>query len=258
MPDRLALLAEPAVRSAVGRELERVIEYHAVLDSTQIRARALADGGARAALVVAEEQTAGRGRRGNAWHAAPGTSLLASWVLRPAPAQPALVTLLAGVAVARALDAAGCPGTCVKWPNDVQLAGRKIAGALADVAGEGQAAALLLGIGINIHHRADDLPADLSAIATSCAAAGYDVDRLALLCRLDAELARLETTAGRDAAIGHWRARSSVLGREVEVTGPGEALSRGVAVDLADDGALVVESAAGRERVLAGTLRLVA
>ena len=258
MSDRLALLADPAVRSAVGRELERPIEYHGLLDSTQVRARALAAAGGSAAVVVAEEQTAGRGRRGTAWHAAPGSSLLASWIFRPAPAEPALLTLLAGVAVARALDAAGCPGARVVWPNDVQLEGRKVAGVLADATGDGPSALLILGIGINVHQRSGDFPPEIEGSAVSCAMAGCEVDRLALLCRLDRELARIAVPAERQAALREWRERSSVLGREVEVTGAGAARSRGVAIELADDGALVIESAAGRERVLAGMLRLVA
>ncbi len=258
MSDRLALLADPAVRSAVARELERPIEYHRLLDSTQLRARVLAEGGAGAALVVAEEQTAGHGRQGSAWHAAPGSSLLASWVYRPGPAQPALTTLLAGVAIARALDAVGCGGARLKWPNDVQLGGRKVAGALAHATGEAEGTALILGLGINVHQRPGDFPVELAPLATSCEMAGHRVDRLALLCRLDRELTRLSRPQEVEDALGEWRARSSVLGREVEITGPGDMRVRGVARELADDGALVVESSGGRERVLAGALRMVA
>lgn len=261
MSDRLGLLADHAVRSAVARELGRSIEYHNVLDSTQLRARALADEGSRAALVIAEAQTAGHGRHGSAWVAPAGSSLLASWLYRPAPAQPALTTLLAGVAIARALDGLGCMGATLKWPNDVHLAGGKLAGAIAHATGSGQVEAdgvLILGIGINVHQRADGLPAELAGVATSCAMAGCTVDRLALLCRLDRELGRLSAPVERHEALGEWRRRSSVLGREVEITGAGAARLRGVARDLADDGALVVESAAGRERVLAGTLRVIA
>src|SRR2546427_8516396 len=83
---RLVLLAHPAVASAVSRELGRDLEYHDAIASTQTRARELADAGAMRGIVVANEQTAGQGTRGRTWIAAAGTSLLASWILRPAPA----------------------------------------------------------------------------------------------------------------------------------------------------------------------------
>ena len=99
---RLALLAIPAVRSALSLEIGRDIEYHEVLASTQDRARALAAAGSGAVVVVADHQTAGQGTRGRSWDAPARTSLLASWLFRPAPAEPALFALLAGVGVARA------------------------------------------------------------------------------------------------------------------------------------------------------------
>ena len=100
---RLALLAIPAVRSALSLEIGRDIEYHQALASTQDRARELATAGSGPAVVVADHQTAGQGTRGRSWEAPAGTSLLASWLFRPAPAEPGLFALLAGVAVARAL-----------------------------------------------------------------------------------------------------------------------------------------------------------
>src|SRR5437879_13593812 len=100
---RLALLAIPAVRSALSLEINRDIEYHAAIASTQDRARALAASGSGPRVVVADLQTAGQGTRGGPWHAAAGMSLLASWLLRPAPAQPGLFRLLAGGAVRQTL-----------------------------------------------------------------------------------------------------------------------------------------------------------
>ena len=85
---RLALLAIPAVRRALSLEIGRDIEYHQAIASTQDRARALAAAGSGAWVVVADHQTAGQGTRGRSWEAPAGTSLLASWVFRPAPAEP--------------------------------------------------------------------------------------------------------------------------------------------------------------------------
>ena len=100
---RLALLAIPAVRSALSLEIGRDIEYHAAIASTQDRARALGAAGSGSSVVVADHQTSGQGTRGRSWDAPAGTSLLASWLFRPAPAEPGLFALLAGVAVARAV-----------------------------------------------------------------------------------------------------------------------------------------------------------
>ena len=253
---RLTLLAHPAVASAVARELGRDVEYHASLPSTQTRARELASLGATTGIVVANEQSAGQGSHGRSWLADAGTSLLASWIIRPAPVAPALFAALAGVAVARALATLGCEGASLKWPNDVELDGRKLAGALAHATSDGGGGLLVLGIGVNVHQHASDFPADLRASATSCAIAGASVDRVALLARITRELDRLAGGDQRAAALDEWRARSSVLGRAVRVTLEGRAFE-GTATAIDDDGALLVRTPAGTERVVAGDVRLV-
>ena len=250
---RLALLAHPAVRSAIARELGRDIEYHATLGSTQSRARTLAEHGAERGIVIADEQTAGQGTHGRSWHAAKGASLLASWIVRPAPFAPALYAALAGVAVARAFDQLGARSSTVKWPNDVELDGRKVAGALANATSDGRGGVLVLGIGINVHQRASDFPADL--VATSLAMAGHDVDRLALLARLTAELDRLERAEEREGAMEEWRGRSTLLGKGVEVRLPDRGFA-GTATAIDDEGALLVHTASGVERVVTGDVRL--
>jgi len=250
---RLALLAIPAVRSAVSLEIGRAIEYHASIRSTQERARELAAAGSPRVLVVADEQTAGQGTRGRRWHAPPGTSLLASWVFRPAPAEPALFALLAGVAVARALEGLGVEGAHLKWPNDVELGQKKVAGALAHATTDGEGGSLVLGIGVNVHQRPDDFPRELRDTATSVAIAGHAVDRLSLLVDLTRELDRVAGRDERKAAMDEWRRRSSLLGREVEVVRNGQPLLRGHARDIADDGALLV----GAERVVVGEVRVI-
>jgi BirA family transcriptional regulator, biotin operon repressor / biotin---[acetyl-CoA-carboxylase] ligase len=250
--DRLALLAIPAVRSAVERELGREIEYHASIGSTQDRARERARDGAGPLVVVADQQTSGRGRADRVWQSEPGTSLLASWVYRPAPAEPAVFALLAGVAVARALRTFAVADAGLKWPNDVWLSAGKVAGCLA----HGAPDHCVIGIGVNVAQRA--FPPELASIATSLARAGHDVDRLALLARLTVELDRVADPAERDAALAVWRKRSITLARDVEVAVGDEAPFRGRAVELAADGALVVETSYGQQRVVAGEVRVVA
>lgn len=253
MPDRLALLAVPAVRAALQRVLGREIHFHATLGSTQDRARDLAAGGAPPAVVVADLQTAGHGRGDRTWQAGPGQALLASWLLRPVPTEPALFSLLAGVAVCRALDALGASRAGVKWPNDVWYDGRKVAGVLA----HGTADALVVGIGVNVSQAPADFPPELATIATSLRQASHEVDRLALLVRLTIELARVADPASRAAALDEWRGRAVMLGREVEVHEAGRPPFRGRATALADDGALLIGTAYGQQRILAGEVSLV-
>ena len=252
---RLALLAQPAVASAIGRELGRDIEYHVRIGSTQTRARDLADRGASAGIVVADAQEAGQGTKGRTWIATPGMSLLASWIMRPAPAAPALFAALAGVAVARALDALGTEGARLKWPNDVRLNEGKIAGALAHATSDGSGGVLVLGIGVNVHQRASDFPDDLRQVATSVALSGHTMDRLALLAQVTRQLERLNDADGRVTAMREWRERSIVLGRPVRVVLDGREFA-GTATAIDDEGALLVHTAFGVERVVSGDVTL--
>lgn len=232
----------------MAKELGCEVVWRQALDSTQDHARALAAGGGGPAVVVADEQLRGRGTRDRTWHAPAGRALLASWILRPAPAEPALTGVLASVALARALERCGIRGATVKWPNDVELGGRKVAGILA----HGSAEWLVLGIGVNVHQTAAEFPPELRSRAVSLAQAGGGVDRLDLLVRLAAEIGLLADEGGRRDALAEWRERSPMLGRAVQVRRPGEPPLAGVAAALQDDGALLVETAYGPQRIVAG------
>ena len=138
------------------------------LDSTNAEALRLAAAGEPEGLVVVTDaQTSGRGRLGRAWWAEPGTSLLASWLLRPTlePERLPLLSLVAGVAAARAASAAGGVEVRLKWPNDLLLDGRKLGGILSESDGRG---AVVVGLGVNV--RQDVFPDDIRETATSLAA----------------------------------------------------------------------------------------
>jgi len=213
-------------------------------DSTSDRARALAIGGApHGMLVTAGEQLAGRGRQGRTWSAPAGRALLASLVLREFPA---LLTLASAVAVADVVDAATDASAefvaAIKWPNDVLLGGRKIAGILAE--GRPQEGWVVLGIGINVAVRARDLPPQLAA---SAGGLGLEPDAIEPL--LAALLAALELRLAQEPAaiLDTYRARDALRGRAVRWQ-HGRGVAKGVdgvgrlLVDLADGTTLALDA----------------
>jgi len=209
--------------------------------STNDRARALAQEGApHGTLVTAGEQHAGRGRQGRTWTAPPGRALLLSLVLRD---PPALLPLAAGLAVA---EVAG-PAAVVKWPNDVLVDGRKVAGILAE--GRPSEGWAVLGIGVNVAVRLQELPAELQDTAGTLGLTPADLDPTLerLLAALDHALT-LDTSALLEA----YRARDALRGREVAWSG-----GSGTAAGVDGAGRLVVELAdGGRTALSAGEVHL--
>ncbi|HEU5197245.1 MAG TPA: biotin--[acetyl-CoA-carboxylase] ligase [Methylomirabilota bacterium] len=225
-----------------------ILRYGRV-DSTQAIVFAMAvEGAADRTVVVAESQTAGRGRRGRTWQDEPGASLLVSILLRPqlTPAQLPTLSLTAGVALAEALATAAGLQARLKWPNDVLVGGRKLAGILLE--SRGLAPVVALGIGVNITQ--GEFPCELAERATSVCLAGGACDRETLLAAL---LEALDRWRGRLEREGfapvreRWRALAETLGRTVTVDGV-----TGVAVDVDEDGALLLETDGRRQRVVAG------
>ena len=209
--------------------------------STNDRARELAQAGApHGTLVTAGEQSAGRGRQGRTWSAPAGSALLMSLVLRDAPA---LLPLTAGVAVA---EVAG-PDALVKWPNDVLVGGRKVAGILAE--GRPNEGWTVLGIGLNVALRVEDLPPELHGTAGTLGLAPSELEPT--LARL---LAALERVLALDAAalLDEYRTRDALRGKEV-----GWADGSGRAAGIDGAGRLVVELAGGgRTALSAGEVHL--
>jgi BirA family biotin operon repressor/biotin-[acetyl-CoA-carboxylase] ligase len=217
--------------------------HHRLTDSTNERAKELAAAGApHGTLVTAREQTAGRGRQGRQWVAPPGSSVLMSLVLRPPPES---LPLAAAVAVAEAVPV-GCR---IKWPNDVLVDRRKLAGILVE--GRPQEGWAVLGIGLNVSTPESAFPRELRATATSLALVSErppSVDELlpALVERLDERLA-----SPLPELLEEWRRHDALLGSEVRWEG-----GEGRAAGIDDDGSLVVDTAGGRVALAAGEVHL--
>jgi BirA family biotin operon repressor/biotin-[acetyl-CoA-carboxylase] ligase len=209
--------------------------------STNDRARDLAQAGApHGTLVTAAEQTAGRGRQGRTWTAPSGSALLLSVVLRD---PPALLPLAAALAVAEVAGA----GAQIKWPNDVLLDGRKVAGVLAE--GRPQDGWAVLGVGLNVALRIDDLPPELHDTAGTLGLEPADLEPT-----LERLLAALERTLALSEAalLEAYRARDALRGREVSWT-----TGRGRAAGIDGEGRLVIElPEGGRTALSAGEVHL--
>jgi BirA family biotin operon repressor/biotin-[acetyl-CoA-carboxylase] ligase len=209
--------------------------HHRVVDSTNERAKALAAAGApHGTLVTAAEQTAGRGRQGRSWLAEAGAAVLMSVVLRP---PPDALPLAAAVAVAEAVPAAAA----IKWPNDVLVDGRKLAGILVE--GRPQEGWVVLGIGLNVA----GFPAELDEIATSLGGSMAPREVLdAVLARLDERL-----RSPLPEILDEWRKRDALRGQAVNWDG-----GTGVAAGIDDDGSLLVDTDEGRVSLIAGEVHL--
>jgi BirA family biotin operon repressor/biotin-[acetyl-CoA-carboxylase] ligase len=258
LPDDLAApLARLAPQFA---PFGRRILWCPILGSTNDAAGRLADDGEpEGTVVVADAQTAGRGRHGRVWISPPGAGLYTSIVLRPAPDVLDLITLTAGVALAAGLRAASGIEAAVKWPNDIYVGGRKVAGILAEGGTSAAGPHVVLGFGINL------LPASFPPEVASRATAleselGRAVDRGLVLAECLAALAGRYADlhrGHREAILADWRTLArSTFGRAVEWDTPA-GVSLGVVEDIDGSGALLVRTGSGRARLVAGEVRWV-
>jgi BirA family transcriptional regulator, biotin operon repressor / biotin---[acetyl-CoA-carboxylase] ligase len=206
--------------------------HYRLTDSTNARARELAASGApHGTLVTAAEQSSGRGRQGRSWSAAPGDALLMSLLVREV--KP-LLPLATAVAVCEALEPLPA---AIKWPNDVWIERRKVAGILLE--GRPQEGWAVVGIGLNVRTRA--FPPELAETATSLALAGHDTSIAAARSALVEALDRW--IAAPDAEIlSAWRERDALDGEHVRWKG-----GEGTAAGISDSGALLVRTGAGAE-----------
>jgi len=233
----------------IGRE----IEYRPVVDSTNDLAKTMAkDGAAEGLVVVAEEQRKGKGRRGRSWASPFGLGVWVSVLLRPAiaPYDAPQAALVAALAAARAVEGEVGVEAQIKWPNDILVGGLKTAGILVEMDAElEEVRSLVIGVGINVNLSRQELPEDARSRATSLMeAAGRKIDRVELLA---AFLTRLEESyftwieKGFAAILPALREKAAYLGERVEVIEAGRRW-QGIARDLGDDGALLVEDDSGQ------------
>lgn len=231
-----------------GLDAPYEVEYHESIVSTNTRARELAAQGEENVVVLADEQTGGRGRLDREW-SSPSGGIWLSLVLRPdIPAAHAPVyTLAAAVATARAAREIGVDAS-IKWPNDVLVDGKKLSGILTEMEGEADRISwLVVGIGVNANVGTDELPTDQDA--TSLLLEEGEVDRRQVTQSLLTEFSELTTDTDR--ILPAWRKLSATLDRDVRVDTPEETV-RGTAVDIEYPGALVVDSGDGQVTVTTG------
>jgi len=245
LPQIVALLGTAAPRFDID------VLAESASTNTELLSRAR-DGAPSGTVVVAERQTAGRGRLGREWIAAAGDSLTFSLLWRfPPGTNPGGLSLAVGVGVARALRKVGAGDTALKWPNDVLRGGRKLGGILIEMSNT----AVVIGIGVNLRLPAA-MPADLREQA---AALDAGTDANALLAALLSELLTVldEFAAGGFAALREeWQARHAWTGKAVRVALHEAAVVEGICAGVADDGALLLETADGVQRILAGDVSL--
>jgi len=249
MPD---LSAETISRALSTRRLGRPAVFFEQTGSTNDAAHNLArDGAPDGLLVVADEQTAGRGRQDRSWWAPRGTCLLVSLVLRPALplALAGQLTMCLGLGAVEGISAETSAGAVLKWPNDLLLAGRKLGGMLTELeTAGGQLNYAVLGLGLNVNVSFDSFaaPGALVGSATSLMAeTGREIDRLALLVAiLSRTEAWYERTLRGESPHAAWAQRLDTLNRRVTVSMIGRRLE-GVATGVTPEGALLVRDDGG-------------
>ena len=248
------------LRSALGAVADAwTITAVAECDSSNTRLMALAESGAADNSVwVADRQTAGRGRRGRIWHSSGDTGLTFSLLRRfPADSEaPAALSLVTGIAVARALDALGATDITLKWPNDVLHHGRKLAGILIELQ-PGDLRSAVIGIGLNLR-LPPDLPSEVAENATALDRTLPGIRRETVLAALLLELSSVHARYMREGFSGlreEWCCRDAYAGKAVELVSEGGHQS-GICRGVHSDGALLLEQGTQLIRIIAGEVSL--
>ena len=242
---------------------QKEIYYFADVESTNTEAKKQANLGCpEGSIALSEAQTKGRGRLSRSWFSPSGKGIWLSVVLRPPfnPHDAPKCTLMAAVAVTKAIQSMTGIECGIKWPNDILYQGKKIVGILTEMNAEIDAINyIVIGMGINVNIKQQDFPDELTESATSLSVvAGHTISRLSLLNAVLVELEQAYEEVvqyGFSKMLDEWRKLSVTLGKKVNVIGSGKEFS-GTAVDIDHDGGLLVQTEAGIERVLAGDVSI--
>jgi len=242
-----------------------ILTFRQTTSTNDIAYRLAEEGAVEGTVVIADQQSRGKGRLGREWVSPPGVNLYCSLVLRPPilPTRATQLTFLSAVGVARAIARLTPLEPRIKWPNDVLVGGRKVAGLLNEMSAETDAVHfVILGIGVNLNMATDQLPPGLRHPATSLLLESEArVDRIAFTRQLLLELDELYMTflaGGSESIRAEWIRWSRLAGFRVRVSSAGSEVS-GTVRGIDDDGALLVEVPGSRmERILAGDVTILA
>jgi len=259
VPDRL--YPEEIKRGLLPTELTWNVVYYPEVSSTNEVAKKLADdGAAEGTVVIADAQTAGRGRLGRSWHSPPGVGIWLSLILRPPVAPPTApqLTMTAAVAVCKVLRQATGVDVGIKWPNDLMVEGRKVCGILTEMKAEmDRVHYVVLGIGINVN--SEGFPPEVAPVATSLKqVAGRTFNRVDLVKQILVEMDQVYPDYKRKGFTPFredWQQLNVTLGQAVTVTTLGESFA-GMATGIQPDGSLVVEGENGVRSFYAGDVTL--
>lgn len=238
------------------RFVGRNVIYLDTVDSTNTYAKRAAEGSFKeGTVVIADEQTAGRGRLGRNWVSTKGKGIWMSLMLKPdiLPADAPKLTIVAAYAVARALENCCRLEAKIKWPNDIVAGGKKLCGILTEMSAEADDINyVIIGIGINANLELDDFGPEVSGIATSVRIeSGRTISRKALVASVLDEFEKAYGIFSRDGSIGflldEYKEKSAVLGKDIRVISKKEEII-GLAVDISMEGHLVVRLADGTSR----------
>ncbi|MCD6487049.1 MAG: biotin--[acetyl-CoA-carboxylase] ligase [Syntrophobacterales bacterium] len=260
------ILLKNEIQEGLNTEIigRKDIYHHRLADSTNVRAKYLADeGAAEGTVIIAEEQEQGRGRRGRSWFSPEGKGIYVSIILRPglAPSESPKLTLMAAVAVAEALLSLTSLDVRIKWPNDIMIHGRKLAGILTEISTEMDAVEyVIIGLGLNVNIPYDLFPTDISDMATSIILeTGRQFPRIRIL---KAYLEWLEKyyelfmKSGFGSVLKRWKELSDIIGRQVRIDLVNQSHT-GEVLDVDENGVLVLKDLAGTlHRIFSGDVKL--
>lgn len=261
------ILSEEEVREKLHGEIigQRLICLPETASTNADAFRLAEDGAVEGTVVIADAQSGGKGRMGRVWSSPPGINLYCSVILRPSvkPHQAPQLTFLSAVAVARAIELTTALKPEIKWPNDILIHGRKVAGLLNEMSSETDGINfVILGIGVNLNMSAAQFPVDVRTPATSLLLEqGRPVSRAQFAAIMLNELDRLYgdfLLYGFDPVRDEWQLRCNANGHEVSVSDGGAETLRGMFNGIDGDGAMLVRLPSGMvERILSGDVRVI-